>query len=76
MQSQGYHVGIATVGAAFRAGIALHVLILRFCNFLVLQQLIYLVYDPTNQYPTYARVTAVNANTVENKRSYHCNWIC
>jgi len=66
MQSIEYHVGLATIGAALQSGIATITAVdPNFVGIATVNDLLCWD-DPTQgQYPTYARVTAVNSNTVE-----------
>ena len=66
MQSVGYHVGLATVGAALQGGIAtVTAFDPNFIGITTVGDLLCYNDPSLGQYPTYARVTAVNANTVE-----------
>ena len=66
MQSVGYHVGLATVGAALQGGIAtVTAFDPNFIGIATVGDLLCYNDPSLGQYPTYARVTAVNANTVE-----------
>ena len=66
MQSIEYHVGLATVGAALQGGIAtITAFDPNFVGIATVNDLLCWDDPTTGQYPTYARVTAVNSNTVE-----------
>ena len=66
MQSVGYHVGLATIGAALQSGIAtITAFDPKFVGIATIGNLLCWNDATAGQYPTYARVTAVNSNTVE-----------
>jgi len=66
MQSIEYHVGLATVGAALQGGIATVTAVdPNFVGIATINDLLCWDDPAAGQYPTYARVVAVNANTVE-----------
>ena len=66
MQSIEYHVGLATVCAAGQGGIAtITAFDPNFVGIATVNDLLCWDDPATGQYPTYARVTAVNSNTVE-----------
>ena len=66
MQAIEYKVGLATVGAALQGGIAtITAFDPNFVGIATVNDLLCWDDPAMGQYPTYARVTAVNANTVE-----------
>jgi len=66
MQEIEYHVGLATIGAALQGGIAtVTAFDPNFVGIATINDLLCFNDSSLGQYPTYARVTAVNANTVE-----------
>ena len=66
MQSIEYHVGLATIGAALQGGIAtVTALDPNFVGIATINDLLCWDDPAMGQYPSYARVTGVNANTVE-----------
>ena len=66
MQSIEYHVGLATIGAALQSGIAtITAPDPNFVGIATVNDLLCWDDPAMGQYPTYARVTAVNTNTVE-----------
>ena len=66
MQSIEYHVGLATIGAALQSGIAtITAPDPNFVGIATVNDLLCWDDPAMGQYPTYARVTAVNSNTVE-----------
>ncbi len=66
MQSIEYHVGLATIGAALQGGIAtVTAFDPNFVGIATINDLLCWDDPAMGQYPTYARVTGVNANTVE-----------
>ena len=66
MQSVEYHVGLATIGAALQGGIAtVTAFDPNFVGIATINDLVCFNDATLSSYPTYAKVTAVNANTVE-----------
>ncbi len=66
MQSVGYHVGLATIGAALQSGIAtITAFDPKFVGIVTVGDLVCYNDATLSSYPTYARVTAVNSATVE-----------
>ena len=66
MQSTEYHVGLATIGAALQGGIAtVTAFDPNFVGIATVNDLVCFNDATLSSYPTYARVTAVNAGTVE-----------
>ena len=66
MQSIEYHVGLATIGAALQGGIAtVTAFDPNFVGIATINDLVCFNDATLSSYPTYARVVAVNANTVE-----------